>query len=74
MSLRDKNRAQAHFAIDESLGKILGKWSQERDSDIGRLNLSRAAARLRPDQKVQLIERLAEVSLAMLFVLHEAAE
>jgi hypothetical protein len=73
MSLRDKNRANKHFAIDESLGKILGQWSKERDSDIGRLNLSRAAARLRPEQKAQLIERLAEISLALLFVLDEEA-
>jgi len=71
LSLRDKDRAQAHFAIDESLGKILAQWSQERDSDIGRLNLSRASARLRPEQKAQLIERLAEISLALLFVLEE---
>ena len=71
MSLRDKARAGTEYSIDESLGKILSQWSKERDSDIGRLNLSRAAARLKPEQKAQLIERLAEISLALLFVLEE---
>ena len=71
MSLRDKDRADAQFAIDDSLGKILGRWSKERDSDIGRLNLSRSAAKLKPEQKRQLTERLAEISLALLFVLQE---
>jgi len=71
MSLRDKDRADAQFTIDDGLGKILGQWSKERDSDIGRLNLSRSAAKLKPEQKRQLIERLAEISLALLFVLQE---
>lgn len=74
MSLRDKNRAQQTFGVDEAVARILSAWGKERDSDIGRLNLARAAARLRPDQREQLVDRLAEISLGLLFSLKHSID
>ena len=71
MSPRDPKRAQNRFAMDESLGKVLGQWAKERDSDIGRMNLARAASKMSIERKAVLCARLAEISLAMLFVLEE---
>ena len=69
MSLRDSDRAGRAFEVDEAVRRILAAWGKERDSEIGRLNLRRAAERLNDEQRVQLIERLAEISLGMLFAL-----
>jgi len=59
--------------MDESLGKVLGQWAKEPDSDIGRMNLARAAGKMSIERKALLYARLAEISLAMLFVLEEEA-
>jgi hypothetical protein len=69
MSLRDEDRAGRAFEIDENVRKILAAWGKERDSEIGRMNLRRAAERLNDEQRAQLIERIAEISLGMLFAL-----
>jgi hypothetical protein len=61
------------FSVDETVRKILADWGRERDSDIGRLNLGRAAARLSQEQRTQLLERVAEISLGVLFAI-DAAE
>ena len=57
--------------MDEGVSKTLGRWAKERDSDIGRMNLARSASKMSMERKAMLISRLAEVSLAMLFVLEE---
>ncbi len=77
MSLRDKQRAASTFgplAVDDSVRRILADWGKERDSDLGRLHLSRAAAKLSPEHRAQLVARLAEISLGLFFVLERASE
>ena len=69
MSLRDPGRAGGTFEVDEPVRRVLAAWGQERDTEIGLLNLKRAAAKLNAAQKSQLIARLAEISLGQLFVL-----
>lgn len=71
MSLRDSDRAGRAFEVDEAVRRILAAWGKERDSEIGRLNLRRAAERLNDEQRVQLVDRLAEISLGMLFALEK---
>ena len=71
MSLRDPKRAGQSFGVEEPVRRALAAWGRERDSEIGRLNLARAAAKMTEDQRMQLIERLAEVSLGLLFTLLE---
>lgn len=71
MSLRDPRRAGQSFGVEEPVRRALAAWGRERDSEIGRLNLARAAARMTEDQRLQLVERLAEVSLGLLFTLLE---
>ncbi len=73
MSLFDSDRAGKAFALDDAVRRVLAAWSRERDTEIGRLNLKRAFSKLNPDQRAQLIGRLAEISLGQLFVLaHDA--
>lgn len=72
MSLRDPDRAGSAFEVDEPVRRILAAWGAERDSDIGRLNLSRASKKLRPEQQIQLRQRLAEVSLGVLFTIEQS--
>ena len=67
MSLRDRDRADQTFGVDDAVRRALGAWARERDSDIGRLNLARAAERMSDEQRRQLVERLAEISLGLLF-------
>jgi hypothetical protein len=55
--------------LDDSVRRILVAWGKERDSDIGRLNLRRSAERLSPELRMQLVQRLAEISLGLLYVL-----
>ncbi len=74
MSLRDPDRASASFEVDEAVRRILAGWGKERDSDIGRLNLSRAYRKLRPEQQAQLRQRLAEISLGVLFTIEQSEE
>ena len=71
MSLRDKQRGAQTFEIDDAVKRILAAWAKERDSDVGRLNLQRAAQRLDDRQRAQLIERLAEIGLGLLYVLEK---
>lgn len=73
MSLRDPARAGATFQVDDAVRRALAAWGKERDSEIGRLNLARAAAKLTVEQRVQLYARLAEISLGLLFTLKERA-
>ncbi len=67
MNLRGKGTQD--FALDDAVKRILVTWSQERDSEVGRLNLQRAVQKLTPAKRQQLIERLAEVSLGLLAVI-----
>jgi hypothetical protein len=69
VSLRDQDRSARAFEVDEAVRRILVAWGKERDSEIGRLNLRRAAEKLSPEQRAQLVERLAEISLGLLYVL-----
>ncbi len=69
MSLFDKKRSGEAFELDDAVRRVLAAWSQERDTEIGVLNLKRAAAKLTKEQKEQLIGKLAEISLGQLFVL-----
>lgn len=71
MSLRDQKRTQQAFEIDDAVKRILAAWAKERDSDVGRLNLQRAAQRLDDPQRAQLVARLAEISLGLLYVLEK---
>jgi len=71
MSLRDPGRAGQTFQVDDAVRRALAAWGKERDSEIGRLNLARAAQKLTADQRIQLHQRLAEISLGLLFVLQE---
>ncbi len=71
MSLRDPARAGATFQVDDAVRRALAAWGKERDSEIGRLNLARAASKLTADQRAQLYARLAEISLGLLFTLME---
>lgn len=69
MSLRDPGRSAQSFELDDAVRRVLAAWSKERDTEIGLLNLKRAAAKLTQDQKRQLAGRLAEISLGQLFIL-----
>lgn len=74
MSLRDSRRMGATFEVDDAVRRVLAEWSKERDSEIGRLNLKRAVSKLSPEQRGQLVARLAEISLGQLCVLERLAE
>jgi hypothetical protein len=75
MSLFDSGRSGQAFELDDAVRRVLAAWSQERDTDIGLLNLKRAASKLNAEQKAQLAGRLAEISLGQLFALvHGAPE
>ena len=69
MSLRDPQRAAETFQVDDAVRRALAAWGKERDSEIGRLNLARAAGKMTPEQQAQLRMRLAEISLGVLFTL-----
>ena len=69
MSLFDSGRSGQAFELDDAVRRVLAAWSQERDTDIGLLNLKRAASKLNAEQKAQLVGRLAEISLGQLFAL-----
>ncbi len=74
MSLRDPNRAGQSFEVDDAVRRVLKAWSKERDSQVGLLNLKRAVSKLTEPQRLQLIERLAEISLGQLYVLQKSLE
>jgi hypothetical protein len=69
MALRDADRSGRAFNVDEPVRRLLAEYAQARDSDLGRLNLARGVVRLSLEQKAQLVERLAEISLGLLFAL-----
>lgn len=73
MSLDDRERSGQAFEVDDSVRRILVAWGKERDSEIGRLNLRRAFEKLSDAQRAQLIDRLAEISLGLLYVLDREA-
>lgn len=72
MSLRDRLRSQETFEVDDAVRRILADWGKEKDPDIGRLELARAARRLTPEQRNVLIARLSEISLGVLAALEFA--
>ncbi len=74
MTLRDTERADAAFAVDEAVKRALEGWGKARDPELGRAMLAEAADRMTPDQRAQLRARLAEVSLGILFVLENAPQ
>jgi hypothetical protein len=69
MSLFDPKRSAGAFELDDAVKRVLAAWGGERDTEIGLLNLKRAASKLTAEQKAQLVGRLAEISLGQLFVL-----
>ncbi|MCB9645511.1 MAG: hypothetical protein H6730_02780 [Deltaproteobacteria bacterium] len=70
MSLRDKLRSQRTFDVDDQVKKVLAKWSKERSTEGGGLkNLERAVKKLNGPQRALLVERMAEISLGLLFVM-----
>jgi hypothetical protein len=71
MNLRDAGRSGKAFEVDEAVRRILVAWGKERDSEIGRMNLRRAADKLNDEQRRQLVERLAEISLGILCVVDD---
>ncbi len=71
MNLRDSNRTGKSFEVDETVRRILVAWGKERDSEIGRMSLRRAAEKLNAEQRKQLIDRLAEIGLGILCVIEK---
>jgi hypothetical protein len=69
VTLRDRDRSAKAFELDDAVKRALEAWGKERDTEIGLLNLKRAASKLSPEQRAQLVGRLAEISLGQLFVL-----
>lgn len=69
MSLRDKLRANQAFEVDDAVRKVLARWSKERGAPGAIRNLEQGVRRLSPEQRRQLVDRLAEISLGLLFVL-----
>ena len=59
--------------LDDAVKRVLRAWSQERDPRLQRLVLRRAQLRLTADQRLQLIDRLAEISLGHLAALQDKA-
>ncbi|MBI2374989.1 MAG: hypothetical protein HYV07_13415 [Deltaproteobacteria bacterium] len=74
MSLRDPERADAAFAVDEVVKRTLEAWGKARDADAGRRGLGEAMDVLSEGQASQLRQRLAEISLGMLFVLEHGPQ
>lgn len=73
MSLRDRLRANQSFEVDDAVRKVLARWSKERGTKAGLRNLEQGIRRLDPEQRRQLVDRLAEISLGLLFVIDRAA-
>lgn len=71
---RRPTRRSSRYEMDDAVRRILVAWGKERDSEIGRLNLKRAARKLKPEQRRELVERLAEISLGLLFALEHVSE
>lgn len=61
----------SEFVVDPKVRKLLGEWGQARGTEVGLMDLSRQAQRLTPEQREQLMDRLAEISLGLLFVIGE---
>ena len=60
--------------MDDAVRRILVAWGRERDAEIGRLDLKRAVARLKPEQHRELVDRFAEISLGLLFALEKQGD
>jgi len=69
MSLRDRLRANQSFEVDEPVRKVLARWSKQRGTKAGLRDLEQGVRRLSPAQRRQLVDRLAEISLGLLFVI-----
>lgn len=61
----------SEFQVDPRVRKILADWGQSRGSELGLLELRRNGQKLPAEQREQLILRLAEISLGLLFVVQE---
>ena len=59
----------ADFQVDPRVRKLLADWGRDRGTEPGLMELRRQAQKLNPEQRAQLTQRLAEISLGMLFVL-----
>lgn len=71
MSLRDRLRANQTFEIDDAVRKVLARWSKEQGTRAGLANLEQGVRRLTLKQRRQLADRLAEISLGMLFIIEQ---
>ena len=60
MSPRDPKQPKIELD-DESLGKVLGQWAKERDSDRSH-EPGKAASKMSIERKAVLYARLAEIS------------
>ena len=69
MSLRDRRRAGQAFEVDEAVRRVLARWSKERGTPLGLSNLEAGLRKLDLSQRRQLVDRLAEVSLGLLFII-----
>lgn len=74
MSLRDRLRANEAFEVDEPVRRVLARWSKERGTKLGLANLEAGLRRLDGKQRKQLVDRLAEISLGLLFVIEQQDE
>lgn len=61
----------SEFQVDPKVRKILADWGQARGTEVALMELKRQVQRLGPEERAQLVERLAEISLGLLFVLGE---
>lgn len=73
MGLKDRLRGPA-FELDDAVRRVLVEWGKEHDPALSRLVLKRALMKLKPEQKKQLMQRLAEVALGQLFILDKEAQ
>ncbi len=71
MSLRDRLRANQTFEVDDAVRKVLARWSKEQGTRAGLANLEQGVRRLTLKQRRQLADRLAEISLGMLFIIEQ---
>jgi predicted N-formylglutamate amidohydrolase len=74
MSLRDRLRANQAFEVDDAVRKVLKRWSKEQGSRSALVNLEQGVLRLTLKQRRQLADRLAEISLGMLFAIEQSEQ
>ncbi len=74
MSLRDRLRANQAFEVDDAVRKVLARWSKDQGAHTGLVNLEQGVLRLNLKQRRQLADRLAEISLGMLFAIEQSED